>query len=203
MIRVICADLSGLSDGDYRRLYEKATPERRARADRYIRREDALRCVAADALLRYALGGVGYTAEKREGGKPWLPEHPDFHFNLSHAGRWVVLACGDSEVGVDVEELRPGTDTEAIARRFFTPEEQRYVLEAADPLKRFFEVWTAKESYLKYLGTGLRGGLGSFSVLSELPVRLHRRILNDGSPLCLCTTETDYSFELPDVQRLK
>lgn len=204
MIRVICTDISGLSPSDYQALYEKSSDERKMRADRYRRREDSIRCVAAGALLRYALGTSEYTVEKTPDGKPFIKGKECFHYNLSHSGRWVVIAFGDSEVGVDVEELRADADIEAIARRFFTTEERHYVFEAEqDQRQRFFEIWTGKESYLKYLGTGLKTDMTAFSVLSPEPdVRLHHRTLTDGSWLSLCTTENDYLFELLDAQRL-
>ena len=49
MIRILCADLAS-ADADrygevYGRLYEKASEERKRRADRYLRFEDKLRCV--------------------------------------------------------------------------------------------------------------------------------------------------------------
>lgn len=204
MIRVICTDISALSPSDYQALYEKASAERKVRADRYRRREDSLRCVTADALLRYALGTCDYTARKSISGKPFIEGRENFHYNLSHSGNWVVIVFGDSEVGVDVEKLRTDTDMDAIARRFFTAEEQRYVFaEEQKRHQRFFEIWTGKESYLKYLGTGLKKDLTSFSVLSLEPeIQLHRQTLPGGYSLCLCTTEMDYSFELLDLQRL-
>ena len=204
MIHVICTDISGLKESDYDDLYAKASPERKCRADRCRRREDALRCVAADALLRYALGTERYTLEKERNGKPYIVERTDFHFNLSHSGCWVVLAWGSSEVGVDVEKIRMDTDLLAIAKRFYAPEEQCYILEEPEQSRRrFFEVWTAKESYVKYLGTGLQKNLASFNVLSLEPkVRLYQRELPGGYCLCLCTAETECSFERLDLQQI-
>ena len=204
MIRVICADISSLNETDYLKLYAQSSGERKAKADRYRRREDALRCVAADALLRYALGTSAYTVERTELGKPYIKGMESFHFNLSHAGNWVVLAWGGSEVGVDVEQLRRETDTDSITRRYFAPEEQRYVREAEENrLQHFYEIWTGKESYLKYLGTGLQKVLTSFSVFSLEPeVRLHHRKLDEDHWLCLCSTENDCLLELLDLQRL-
>ena len=204
MIRVVCMDISVLNHSECRLLCEKASPERRRRADNYLRWEDSLRCVAADALLRYALETADYTEEKAASGKPLIRGRENFCFNLSHAGCWVVIAFGDSEVGVDVEQLRSDTDMESIARRFFAPEEQAYVLEGKERLReRFFEIWTGKESYLKYLGTGLKKKLTSSSVLNLEPeVRLHHRMLPSGYSLGLCTTDDEILFELPDAQRL-
>jgi len=201
MTQVICADISQLTSLEYQALYERASEERRIRADRYRRREDSLRCVAADALLRHALGTEDYVVEKHRDGKPFIRGRADFHYNLSHAGSWVVIAFGDSEVGVDVEVPRTDTHIEAIAERYFTADEQRYLLEAEkELLQRFLEIWTGKESYLKYLGTGLKKALTSFSVLSLEPeLRLHHRVLPDDSCLCLCTTDTDPVFSMLDL----
>lgn len=204
MIRVICTDISGSGPSDYQALYDRASEERKSRADRYRRQEDSLRCVTADGLLRYALGTSAYTVGKGPSGKPFIREREDFHYNLSHAGNWVAIAFGGSEVGVDVEKLRPDTDIDAISRCIFAPEERRCLLEEEkDRLQRFFEIWTGKESYLKYLGTGLQKDPTSFSVLSLGPeVRLHHRKLDDDHCLSLCTTCDDFLFELLDLQRL-
>ena len=40
MIRILCADISSADMNIYRRLYERAAPERKARANRYFRQED-------------------------------------------------------------------------------------------------------------------------------------------------------------------
>lgn len=204
MIRVVCTDILRLDDAAYRKLYEKASQERKNSADRYRRHEDALRCVTADALLRFACGTDRYAVKQTAYGKPYIPDIPDFYFNLSHSGRWVAIAFGDSEVGVDVEQICTDTDIEAIAGRFFSPEEQRFIQEKpAESRQRFFEIWTGKESYVKFLGTGLKKNMTSFSILSlESGVHLHQRKLPGDYCLSLCTTCDDYGFELLDWQRL-
>ena len=204
MIQILCINLSFANETIYEHLYAQASPERRDRAERYRSREDALRCVTADALLRCVLGTDYTRMEKTSDGKPFLPHRPDFHFNLSHSGNWAAIAWGNSNVGLDVESLRDDTNIDAISRRFFAEDERKYIFtEAHDRIHRFFEVWTGKESYLKYLGTGLKKDLTSFSVLSpESGLRLYREVLPDGSLLCLCTTEEEYSLKRLDVQYL-
>ena len=56
MIRILYADIASADESVYDRLYGTASAERKKRADRYLRVEDKLRCVTADALLRIALG---------------------------------------------------------------------------------------------------------------------------------------------------
>lgn len=204
MVQIICADISGMEEQTYRTLYQRASDWRKDRADRYRNRADAARCLTAEALLRFTLGTGDFTEEKEPGGKPYIREKPEFHYNLSHSGRWVVLACGDSPLGVDVEMLRPETDIEAISSRFFSQEEQCYIRE--DPTqsrRRFFQVWTGKESYVKFLGTGLKTELRTFSIF-RLPsaLRLHHRWLDANFCLCLCTAEEDSCLRILEVKEL-
>ena len=200
MTWVICSDISKLMSA-YPALYAAASPERRQRADRYRRKEDALRCLAAGALLRYALGTTEYTIGKGAFGKPYIEGQDSFHYNLSHSGNWVAIAYGHREVGIDVEKISLDAGKETIARRYFTSDEQAYVFEKKDLTpQRFFEVWTGKESYLKYLGTGLQKNLTSFSIFSLEPeVKLYHRTLPGGYSLTVCTTDDSYVLELPDA----
>lgn len=204
MIRVIGTDISGADAAAWQILYDRASPERKERAGRYRGREDALRCVTAEALLRYALGTDRYQVQQEPDGKPRIPERPDFHYNLSHSGKWVVIAYGGSPVGVDVEQIRPDTKIRTVAERFFAPEEVACVLEKPEESRdRFFEIWTGKESYIKYLGTGLKQDLRSFSVKDpKLGVRFHRKKLSGGYWLTLCSTEQDWEYTELDLREL-
>ena len=201
MIHILCADIASAEKYTYDRLYEKASPERKQRADRYRRQEDKLRCVTADALLKTALGMDAFCIAKHGSGKPYIQSREGFYYNLSHSGRYVVIAWGDSEVGVDVQQQDGSVKIQALAKRFFTEGEQVYIQQ---DLPRFYEIWTKKESYLKYTGEGLRRELSSFSVLApEDGIRYHHQTLEGGYSLSLCTTEPDYTFELLDVRQLK
>lgn len=202
-VRVACVDVSSVDDKLYERLYAASSPERKARADRYLRRADRVRCVAAEGLLRRALGRSDFTVEQAPGGKPRIRGAADFFYNLSHAGNWVVIAWGTEEVGVDVERIEMDSGKEAVARRYFTPDEQAYVFSAPEERgARFFRIWTGKESYLKYLGTGLTKPLDSFSVLSLPEVRLHHMPLAGGYCLTLCTRAEGYEVEWVTAEAL-
>jgi len=112
------------------------------------------------------------------------------HFSLSHGGSWAVCAVGETPLGVDVELPRCSI---AVARRWFHPEE---VAAAEDP-DSLCRLWTAKEAFVKALGTGFSTPLNSFVVRLD-PIRLEQT----HSPLayalheyrlppcrlCLCTT---------------
>ncbi len=93
-------------------------------------------------------------------GKPCVEDCP-YHFNLSHSGDYLLLAVGDTPVGADIEKItkiRPKT-----VEKYFSQSEQERVKK--NGTKDFFEIWTKKESYVKYTGEGMKG----FSHLSEYP----------------------------------
>ena len=104
--------------------------------------------------------------EKDSCGKPYFPDYPWIHFNLSHTRGFVCCALSETEVGVDVERRRPQKYQERILGRF--SEEEQRLWRAAPSSERerlFFRMWVLKESYVKADGRGLRIPLDSFSVL--------------------------------------
>ena len=141
-------------------LEPQATAAWRGQAARCHHRRDALRCLAAEALLGQALGTRGLdlrqlTLRTGPNGKPRLEGRPNLHFNLTHAGPWLLCAVHDRPVGIDVEEER--LEAPLPAELIMTPEELRHHATLAPPEARahFFRLWTLKESLLKALGTGL------------------------------------------------
>jgi len=143
------------------RLAPAASRPRLDRAGRLRAPMDALRCLAAEALLRHALGeGFGLQAEdlalaEDPGGKPRLRCHPGIHFNLSHSGPWVACAVHRGPVGLDVEEVRDRNPLPA--ERVLAPAELRRFAQLRPPAARafFYRLWTLKESLLKAMGSGL------------------------------------------------
>ena len=129
------------------------------------------RTIAAELLARALLaarsGKVPLELEicRDVRGKPYSPNVAAF-FSWSHGGAWVALSIGGEQNGVDVEGPRWRTAVSAIARRFFRPEERRALDEAAESERSrlFLYYWTMKESYLKYTGEGLSGGIKDVDV---------------------------------------
>jgi len=144
--------------------------------------ERRCRFLLTQALLRTLI--AGYLSDARDpilpaeivlrrgaSGKPHLPGPAPLHFNLSHSGSLAIFAFSlDTEIGVDLEELRPMPHADDIANRFFAPEEWadfRRLTKAADPeyaQRLFFTCWTRKEAYVKAIGTGLDLRLDRFRV---------------------------------------
>lgn len=158
-------------------LVERLYPERKSRVLAFRRKEPAYVSVVAGLLLQELVEkqlGIRpdeLVLEKNENGKPWIKDYPEFYFNISHAGDYVVLAYGDVPLGVDIEQIR-GKENLRVARRCFTEREYAYVSgqkEVDDSLsaERFFYLWTMKESYLKLTGDGISVPLNSFEIDPE------------------------------------
>lgn len=101
------------------------------------------------------------------GGKPRLEGHPEIHFNISHCAACAACALGDAPVGIDVENRFPWK--ESLAARICHPLERERLrkLEPEEQEQWLNRIWSRKESYLKYLGTGIRRDLREFQVWEE------------------------------------
>jgi len=100
-------------------------------------------------------------------------------FNLAHSHELAVYAfTRGCEVGIDLEHVRPLTDAEEIAGRFFSTRENAEFrsLPESFKLEAFYNCWTRKEAYLKATGDGLGRALDTFdvSLCPEAPVALLR-----------------------------
>lgn len=133
-------------------------------------KEVALRRLLGEALVRFALKkywnltSEDYRIDRGEKGKPFIVGVENVFFNISHSGDYVVCAVSDREIGIDIEK-RAKARME-VAGRFFHGEEvaQLKMLEEDKQDQLFFNYWSVKESFLKYIGTGLTRPLNSFIV---------------------------------------
>lgn len=122
-------------------------------------------------LLKKNYGIENYRLGKTEHGKPYLPDYPNIHFNLSHCRGLLVCAFSSGEIGVDSEIIRHYNGR--AAKRIFSPQEIETTEKSIAPDETFFRFWTLKEALGKNLGTGL------FSSLSKVTFLLDRE-----SPRC-------------------
>lgn len=130
-------------------------------------------------------GVLNYSIKTAKHGKPYLTGR-ELYFNISHSGGLTAVCVSDSEVGIDIQMIKPVNPR--IAQRFFTENEYQYYLKHG--LDGFFKIWTRKESLLKYLGTTLAGGISKYDVFSEDVFFFERQIENYF--LCICSAlQTD------------
>jgi len=147
----------------------------RQRASRFMLDRDRRRFMVARARLRQLLaarlGVRPATIELTLGarGKPALAPccGDSLRFNTSRCGDLAVFAFSrSSEVGIDVEAIRPTPHADDIVAHFFAPperEEYRALAPRDRPLG-FLNCWTRKEAFIKALGDGLSYPLDRFAV---------------------------------------
>jgi 4'-phosphopantetheinyl transferase len=135
--------------------------EDQQRASRFLRKEDRSRYIAARLLLYrnldlvYGSFAIPLKFSYSRFGKPELNES-GIQFNWSHSGLFVALIIANDTCGIDVEEHR-----DIIPESFesvFTELERKWMYQDRNYsllTDRFFQLWTAKESVLKRIGTGL------------------------------------------------
>lgn len=101
--------------------------------------------------------------ERDAKGKPFLPEYPGIHMNLSHSGRYVACAIGECPVGVDIECHRSRKRPELVIKKFHPTERRLYRdTEKKNQERLLYDLWVLKESFMKAEGTGLGIPLDSF-----------------------------------------
>ena len=172
-------NINNLSFVDYEKWFALMTEDKKERINKMRFKDDKKRSVIGEMLAKKAISDIsGIPVENiilktTPNEKPYI-ENSVIHFNISHCEDWVVCAIHNKPIGVDIEKIRPVNLK--IAKRFFTADEQNYVFSGipkeedfdktadSDMLKRFFEVWTGKEAYLKYKGTGITDSLNTLSV---------------------------------------
>jgi 4'-phosphopantetheinyl transferase len=151
-----------LTDDERRRLqdFRAAAPRRLHLIARALQRTALSRLVPA-------VNAADWRFDRGATGRPALAaaHRLAVDFNIAHTQGVVVMAAGrEVRLGIDVERLERRRSLD-IARRYFSAHEIA-ALEALPvdaQARRFVELWTLKEAYLKAVGTGIAGGLGSMT----------------------------------------
>lgn len=148
------------------------SPDERARQARLRLGRDRRRWAVGRGFLRHVLARYAQTSPDQvtfqygKSGKPHLQsalEGGTIHFNASHSGDLLLIAVsGAGPIGVDVEEVRPMANVEAMARRWLTRKEWAEIRAAPVPERSrlFLAAWTRMEARAKALGLGLWGVVG-------------------------------------------
>lgn len=144
-----------------KQMLETISRENRDTLSRIKNRESYLRSLAGEWIIRQkAAEKTGMHPKqliirKNEYGKPYFLNLPEVHFNISHSGEWVLGILSEKECGIDVELVKEARMD--VAKRFFAKEEYELLLQKEGEERRalFYELWTLKESYVKYKGMGL------------------------------------------------
>ncbi len=154
--------------------------DERARATRFAFNRDRRCFILSHGLLRLVLsrylrsepGEIRFAVGPH--GKPAIlgssGESEGIRFSLSHSGDYALVAVARGrEIGVDVEARKAEVECLKLAERFFAPAESQAIakLHGVAQQRLFYELWTAKEAYLKGRGVGLSLGLDRFEILFD------------------------------------
>lgn len=185
------ADIWIIDPGDFddcdQRLLGLLQPDELERHARFASRQTAATWLATRACLRFLLSRYlkepvrSLMIETAQNGKPFVSNHFQICFNVSHSADIAVIAISDRDIGIDVEHLERRVDSAAVLRRFFSPAEQASYAQyqPADPRRTFFRGWTRKEAVLKATGEGIAGL--AHNEISFAPALSHAMLTYRGS----------------------
>ncbi len=148
--------------------------------------------LGAECLIRLALSNEGRTDFEYfydSNGKPYIKG--GLFINWSHSGKIAICAISNNPVGCDVEFIKSAKFN--LAKKYFTKAENALLENDADTM--FYRIWTAKESFIKFTGLGLRQSLKTFEVdlskgqilFSDRTYRLSEFDLDGQYRCCVCS----------------
>lgn len=176
---------------------QQISPQRREQALQFRHELGQRQCVLSYLLLKRALHEVYGIDENPlfgygEHGKPFLTNHPDIHFNISHCKDAVACAIDDSPVGIDIESV--GRYKDELARYTMNDEEIATIAAAEDPEVVFIELWTKKEAATKLVGTGITDNLKE--ILTRAECVIGTTVSNDRKYVWSVATSADTARSL-------
>ena len=195
----------------YERLYHCVSEERKDKINKYRFRADAKRSLYADILVRYLacsklhIRNEEVHFEESKYGKPFLRNAVNQFFNVSHSGKWVVCGWSNHEIGIDIQKIEDISID--VAKEFFCTTEYLSIIHCkstAEQKNQFYNLWTLKESYIKYKGKGLAIPLDSFQlsiINNEIFLQSDDAIkpvfykidVDEEHKLAVCTRDTEIS----------
>ncbi|MCH5303462.1 MAG: 4'-phosphopantetheinyl transferase superfamily protein [Ruminococcus sp.] len=175
---------------------------RREKIARLPSGSDKLRSLAAGLLIEKFIGNKEIKNGKY--GKPYC--EGGRCFNLSHSGDYVILAVSDCEVGCDIECVR-FLDYERLGKKVFHENEREKLGNLSDKQDCFFEIWTRKEAFVKFLGEGFHFKMTSLD-LSDLPEKFEynnrtcffKEYMLCGFKIMLCCEKNDFPEDIIEIK---
>lgn len=159
---LIWDDMSVCTEADVARLLPLVSDERRAYALRYGHLFGRWATLKTYEMLLEL--GCPYTAwQFTPDGKPYIENGP--HFSISHCRNALSVVLDEKPVGIDVESIRKWNPS--LVERTMNAAEQVLIARDAEPERAFIRLWTQKEAFLKWKGTGIREELAD--TLSDTP----------------------------------
>lgn len=131
--------------------------------------------------------------------KPMLLSAPYYHFNFSHTKSMILCGISDTHpIGVDIERIDPSLNIETMKAVLHQTEFQyiNSTYSNHERTDRFYKIWTQKEAYIKYMGTGFSADAHAFNMLDP---KLSSKLFTWKQDCYLCSVFTDFQ-NIPSVQ---
>lgn len=169
MLNIYYIDIDLLEFSSLIKKFDKIiSSERKKKISNFKFDSDKKRSLLGEILILYALifdfsiniKDIHFL--KTRFGKPYL-KNLNLHFSISHSNAYVVCAVSTDLVGVDIEKY--GVNHNNLWK-YFHPYEQLDQKKdlSTNKINYFYDLWSMKESYTKYLGLGLLIPLNSFCI---------------------------------------
>ena len=154
IVKLLIADID-LANTYHHHLLKSINEEQKEKALRFKNDKDQRRSLISSFLVNQL---SKEELQKNPMGKPYYQNGP--YFNISHSGRYVVMAIANQEIGVDIEEnVEKQID---VLLKLFNEAEVKMIKEHAD----FYYLWCAKESLIKCMGSSI----GKIKEVPSLPL---------------------------------
>ena len=125
-------------------LLESVNEKQKEKALRYKNEIDQIRSLSSSYLMN-SLSKEAILFNVM--GKPFFEKGP--FFNISHSGKYIVMAVSNKEIGVDIEEDVKKDMSMLVS--IFNEAEAKMLKEHSD----FYYLWCAKESLIKCMGSSI------------------------------------------------
>ncbi len=215
---LLIANINGLNDKHLFNLaYNRVSEYRKKDVDSYKFESSKCLSLLTELLLIEGFKKLGLDFDVNSidysNDKPIL--HNGYFFNLSHSGEYTICAISKHNIGCDIEKIdEPDL---LVAKSFFHEKEYINICAEKDVNKQanlFYKYWTAKEAFVKNLGTGILTPLNSFEIMFGNDISINQNINNesyhfdsldyiDDYCICLCRKEnTELKIENIDVREV-
>lgn len=166
--------------------------------------QKAVQTAVADLILSYAKKQFDIDSDvcENEHGKPFFADS-GMCFSITHSDEIVSVSLSEYNHGIDLEKLR--RVDEKTVRAVLSPFQYLDYLKAddAEKDKMFVRIFTEKESYVKYLGTGFTGKPSS---IEPQDVKfLTKYLFRESDVYCLtvCTkVEEEFRFQPVNIREI-
>lgn len=195
-MKIFCLPISTDYFDKNTQLLNFVSKERKNKIEKYRCDKDKQLSLYAALLVRMQLSKICCTSPCELSffsplyGKPICRNMPQYDFSISHTGSLIFCAITkDSKVGADAEKIAPFS-YDIIMQNFHNEEKEFFNSLENDDLRymSFYKMWTMKEAYSKYLGTGLSDSILMTNTLSD---KFLRNIVSFKYTDCICSVYTE------------